>query len=239
MTPPGRAASMAVRQQRALQAAERRHVGRRLAPACVRPAAQRPEPGTGHVGDHPVERAGPPGGHGAVGHHHCGGAGRGRRRAHQPGPVDPDVGGEQPGAAAGRQPGEQPRLSPGPGAQVEPAVVAARARRVRIGRGGPAVPGRSVPTPTRASASAASWLASSCTAARPCRTSGIPRRVAAAEVDAERRPPRGLTAPGEEVGAGGQPGDGAQGDARADAVRGQRRLGQRQPGDRFLAQRLG
>ena len=130
------------------------------------------------------------------------------------------LGGEQPGARQREaSPASSRALPPGP---------AHRSSHRGIGRPGAAAS-------ARASASAASWLASSCTPARPCATAGICGRVALGEVAAERRPAGRAQPRRDELGRVGQPGHGAQRDPRALAVGGQHGLGlgeRRRPGPR-------
>ena len=163
-------------EQPALQPAQLRDARRIPPPARLGPPAQRAQPGAGRVEHHPVERPRPPRGLRAVGGDHGGLSGG---LPDQPRPVILDIAGQQPGATrerlrprlaplpgprldAVRRPGtgepfevavggdgvQQPRLAARPRAQVQPAARPAR------------------PSGTRVSASATSWLASSCTAAR-------------------------------------------------------------------------
>ena len=101
-------------------------------PAHFRAAAQRAEPGAGHVGEHPAERAGAPGRSGAVRDDHA-------RRVDpvgpdrlpdQHGPVRCDLRREESAAAGAGQSGEQRGLASGTGAEIQPRT----GRRVGAGQ---------------------------------------------------------------------------------------------------------
>ena len=134
-------------QQRTLERDELLEVAGLTAPARLRPPAQRTQPGARRVDQHPVERALAPGRTGAVGGHHAEqpGADPGRRRATSAARCSSR---SEASSRAPRPPAsaaEQRGLAAGPGAQVEPALVAPLERPRRPAPAPPAAtprPGR-------------------------------------------------------------------------------------------------
>ena len=181
-TPPGRTARSAETSRSRCSALEPGQVGRRAAPARLRPTAQRAEAGARRVDHHAVvgarlvacrpsarRRSARP---------------RPRRRAPRAAPARPAGCG-----AAGPRWRRSARRAPRRRAASSAALPPGPAHRSSQRSSGPS-------SGASASASATSWLPSSCTPARPSRTLGSGRRVAAGEDDRRRararraRPPR-------------------------------------------------
>ncbi len=132
--PPGRAARNAAVQQLTLQPGQRRQVRRLAAPARLRPAAQRAQPGARRVDEHPVEV---PLRQLRVAAHVRPSACSTRHRQpaggllHQPRPVLGHLDRGQPRAPGRGQRAEQAGLAARTGAQIQPAAVRAVQRRRR------------------------------------------------------------------------------------------------------------